>query len=1114
MPTEHSQLETAISAMEMQRVLLGDALVDAALGPMRARLAQLSADQQLKHVTILFLDIVGSTAFSQQLDPEDVHLVMDSALQAYTCLIEQHGGKVLKYAGDSVLAVFGANVTQEDDAERAVRAGLALLAEGSRQQQGLEARFGRTEFSVRVGLHTGSVLLGGGVDAQNNIRGFHVNVAARMEQSAPVGGLRISHDTYQHVRGIFDVMQQAPIDVKGVSEPMVTYLVSGLKPHSYRMATRGIDGVNTRMVGRESELKTLQTAFLRLLTERHGSAVHVVAEAGMGKSRLLHEFENWAHSQARPFCLLQGRAHAVIQSQPYGLIRDVLARKFAIADSDSAGAARKKFECGIADALAEIQGQEMALSHAHILGHLIGLDFADSRHVRGILDDSRQIYSRGLHAAALWFRSIFESQEQPLLLMLDDVHWSDKGSLDFLIQLGQVSQDLPLLTLAFSRPVEEDLLIAVGADATLLNLGPLDNHFSRLLANEMLKRMPSVPTALQELLIGGAEGNPFYMEELVKMLIDEGAIVTHSAGWDVRPEKLRAAHVPTTLTGVLQARLDRLQPQEKRVLQQASVLGSVFSENALLALNPDAAAPLTALTQHALLMEHAEMGTGGVREFAFSHHLLHQVTYDTLLKRNRKELHACAASWFATLAGAGSKDFLGLAAQHFLKADDPLQASHYFTGAAEYAGSRYALEDARAYIAQAWSQLAPGNRQGKVETNTTQHLLRWRLLCIQEATLDLEGNRDEQEIRIDMLRMLAEDINEDSKRSEVALRKSNFAMRAGDFLSMQRAAQQSMEWATRTGNATLALRGQQRLSLALAYLGNCAHGRALAQDGLQKTRALGARALEALYCNALSVIADTQADQVACLEFDEQDLLINRELGNRRNEAIALSNLGLGWLKLGDNLLAKQYLAEGLQLARAVGDRGTEPSTLVALSVLALRQGDPPQALTLAQTATDLSVSVHSPDIEAIALCALGNACLALARVSAAQLAFERAHLLASQLETATRLDALAGMASVALEQGDRALALPFVDQLLSQTEQCESLEGAENPSQIRLTCYQVLARAGDGRAGAVLETASSRLMAVASSIQDPALRQHFLYSIPEHALTVHLWESSGVRMK
>ena len=222
MSLELQQLQAAIVALEGQRSLLGDAVVEPLLAAARARVDALQSSiepepaQSLKQVSILFLDAVGSTMLSQKLDPEETSAVMDGALARGSALVEAHQGKVLQYAGDNLLAVFGADNAREDDAERAVRCGLALLELGMVLRREIETAHGHAGFNVRVGIHTGGVLLGGGVDAEGTIRGIAVNIAARMEQTAPAGALRISHDTYAQVRGMFEVERAAAAAGQGL----------------------------------------------------------------------------------------------------------------------------------------------------------------------------------------------------------------------------------------------------------------------------------------------------------------------------------------------------------------------------------------------------------------------------------------------------------------------------------------------------------------------------------------------------------------------------------------------------------------------------------------------------------------------------------------------------------------------------------------------------------------------------------------------------------------------------------------------------------------------------------------------------------------------------------
>ena len=279
MAPEAQQLEAGIAALEAQRATLGDAVVDAALAGLKARLAALRASaaepaQSLKQVSILFLDVVGSTSLGQRLDPEEIGAVMEGVLTRGTAIVEAHGGKVLQYAGDNLLAAFGADRAFEDDAERAVRCGLALLALGKSVGESVRAAHGHAGVDVRVGIHTGGVLLGGGVDEDGSIRGQAVNIAARMEQTAPPGALRISQDTYRLLRGGFEVEAQEQLLVKGVDTPVRSYLVRQARPRDFDIAARGIEGVETRMIGRDAELRAAAGGLRRPGAARRRTAVH------------------------------------------------------------------------------------------------------------------------------------------------------------------------------------------------------------------------------------------------------------------------------------------------------------------------------------------------------------------------------------------------------------------------------------------------------------------------------------------------------------------------------------------------------------------------------------------------------------------------------------------------------------------------------------------------------------------------------------------------------------------------------------------------------------------------------------------------------------------------
>ena len=773
---------------------------------------------------------------------------------------------------------------------------------------------------------------------------------------------------------MFEVERQEPLAVKGVDEPIQSYLVLRAKARSFRLGSRGIEGVATRMIGRDAELEALQDAFKRLFIDRNLAAVTVVADAGIGKSRLLYEFAAWSDARPESFFLFRGRATPQTQGQPFGLLRDIIAWRFQIADDDSIETARRKMEQGIVPLFLDDDGPDLSEGHAHLLGHLIGIEWRESRHVKGILDDPKQIRNRAFHAAAQLFRRIGRSDGSPVVLQLEDLHWADNESLDFLAYLAEIDRDVPLLMLACCRPTLFERRASWCAERVhrRIDLQPLGKDMSRLLVSELLKKLPEVPVALRELVTGGAEGNPFYMEELVKMLIDQGAIETGEV-WKVNAERLLLTKVPPTLTGVLQARLDGLPAPERLTLQQASVIGPVFWDRALIALDTKANDTLPALVRRELALPRADSNNDDLREYAFKHQILHQVTYATVLKRTRRELHGKLARWLAAQTGLRANDFLGAAARHFELAGDEANAAEYHTRAAEHARTRMAHEAVLDHVQQALALLdrtpAAGTR-----------LLRWRLLEVREATLDIQGDRVGQRADIEAMAELAEALDDDRRRAHAAWRRSALAQRIADYAAMEAAARQAVEWARRAGDDEIRLLAQRMLAMSLAFQGRPAEGRVIAEEALAEARALALRRVEGLCLNALGVMLAMQSDDVGALQLDQQSLAAHRAAGDRRNEAIAQGNIGAGWLGLGELTRARRELEEGLRLLRVNGERALEVSPLCALSTLALWQGDDAHALVQARAALETAVAVHARDQEAAALCRVGDAELALGR--------------------------------------------------------------------------------------------------------------------------------------
>lgn len=1102
-------LQRAILLLQDHTAQLGADVAELAVAPLRQRLALLTAratsdagEPRLRQVSVLFIDVVDSTQLLRALDAEDGHDVLDGALRRFGTTVQAHGGRVLRFSGDGLKAVFGMPEPSEDDPARAVRAGLEILQQAQAHAAEVQRRYSLAGFALRAGIHTGPVAMGAGAEDAHTLVGATVHLAARMEQTAPAGALRISQDTHAQVRGLFEVEIQAPMTFKGFDAPVHSYLVLRAATRQFRVVTRGIEGVATRMIGRTAELQVLQDAFGRVNRAGAGlERVVIVADAGVGKSRLLHEFNDWA--EARPECcaVFQARATSQSRGQGYGLLRDMLAWRFKISDSDPMDIAKQKLERGITPLFSADEGDAEAEAQAHLLGQLVGLDYGDSPHIRGIKEDGQQIRSRGFNAAGQALRRTVAQSGSPVVVYFDDLHWADDPSLDFIDHLAQVNRDVPLLLVTLTRPELFERRPA-GQTTVRVDLHPLDEASSRELANELLKKLVEIPVPLRELLTTRADGNPFYMEELVKMLIDQKAIVASGLSWSVDTHHLQALKVPPTLTGVLQACLDALPHSERHALQLASVIGQNFWDAALEYVEAGSGAELRGLTQRRLVaLQDAVDRSDDICEYAFNHQILHQVTYDTVLKHVKRTAHAKAGQWLTEHSGLRAKALLGTAAEHYEQAGDAPLAAEYYAQAAELAASTFANEAVLDYVARAL-KLASADAHG----------LRRRLLEVREGTLNLLGRRAAQREDIDALKQLAESSGHQSLRADAALRHALFAVRTGDYDTAQVEARRAREMAIQADDEERALLAANPLSVALAYQGNPGAGRAIADAALASAQARGLLLAQGKLANAAAVCAAAQRDWSAGIHYQELNLSSTRSRGDRRGEAMTLGNLGILSLCLGDLTTAQRHLGVALDLNRSQGSRPSEGINLTYLSEIALRRGDAAHALVCAEAAVAILTEVRAPLYLSEALRALGNAELALGRYAPSAVAFERGEAVARETGNVARiLESLEAQDRVALARGDGPLARAIVARLQVETKgdaaDVNGAPGARPPAPfgsareplIQLTMHRVWKHVGDPRADAALVEAHCCLHATADAITDGILRYCYLNDVAEH---------------
>ncbi len=964
-------------------------------------------DAERKLVTILFADVVGSTALAEDLDPEDVSDIMNGALSLFNVAVADENGMVARLMGDSILAFFGTPVAREDDPERAVRAALSMQQEAKVYAAQLQAQYG-IDFKARVGINTGLALLdvvGDDVRAEFTAMGDAVNLASRLEHAAPPDGVLISHDTYRHVRGLFEVEPLEPLQVKGKAEPIQVYLVLGARPRAFRVPTRGVAGVDTPMIGRDAELKQLQDLLdgVRVPGQERAGQVTVVAEAGVGKSRLLSEFINWLTQQPDRVRLFKARASEEMLRAPYSLLRDLFAFEFGIQDSDSDLEARKKLREGILG----IVGIERE-DYVAFIGHLIGYDFSEDPHLQGVLDDAREIRDRAFQQASQVLKSAMG--DGAAVVALEDIHWADEASLDFFDSLLEAFADLPLLLVSIARPVLYERRPSWGEKiqgAARIDLVPLPETDARQLVGEILRRVPDIPPELSELIVSRSEGNPFYVEELVQMLIEDGIILTGDEQWHVHADQLAEARVPPTLTGILQARLDGLPAEERSVLQRASVVGRTFWEDAITRLmeasgsNGDAngiqaGQTLNTLSRRELIYRNDPSAFAYTNEFSFKHAILRDVTYESVLKRLRQLYHAQIARWLGEQTrdqGAGTAARI---AEHYELADEIAEAAAWYARAAKQAKDAHAPDAAlHAYrkaleLDDRLKDPAPSRSAWRIEvTDGLGQVLLW-LGAYGESIEAFTEMQTTAAMSGDLLAeanawhgMAEAQMHEGDFRSSIesAEREEAIALKAGAVLPLAKALWMKAWGAFRLGDVDTALPLATRvaeLSSSLDDHGQIAHSLNLLgvlksvtgrndeavqhfEQALEIFRSLGNRRRSMPLLNNLGVIAEGRGDYESARVRYQEALDVAREIGNRDGEMVYLGNLGAVEVHSGDFAAAERDLQAVIRMA---GSSGTEvlAFTHAFLAEAQLGLGKPEEALASACQALALAEEMESQE--------------------------------------------------------------------------------------------------------------------------------------------------------
>ncbi len=529
-----------------------------------------TGSSERRPITVLFADLAGSTAIAERMDPEDWTVLVGQALAHMSQTVERYGGKVARLMGDGVLAFFGAPVAHEDDPERAVRCGLEMVRVIAGLGAGLQ---------VRVGLNTGPVVVGVvGTETAHEYTamGDAVNVAARMQSAARPGSVLATSATYRFVAPLVEVVDVGLLELKGKTDAVQGYEVTGLKRGA--AATRGLAGLHSPLIGRDAEIARLEQIF-EVARAGQGRVACIIGEPGMGKSRLLAELRariEHADASAR---WIEGRCLSYGETMPYHLLLDLVRSMIgvsAVADESQVASALESY-------LRAMLGDQWQEPYAY-LGHILSLRLDPEAQARVSLLEMETM-KRYVSSLATVLRAA--SARGPLVVVCDDIHWADTSSVEILLQAMPTFAGLPALFVLSSRAERGSVgwrLISTARDVfgdalTEIRLEPLSMDATRELVSNLLT-IESLPAATRELVLAKAEGNPFFVEEVIRMLIGRGAIVREGDRW-VATEKVADIEIPDTLHGLLLARIDRLPQDSKRTLRVASVIGRQFAVTVL-----------------------------------------------------------------------------------------------------------------------------------------------------------------------------------------------------------------------------------------------------------------------------------------------------------------------------------------------------------------------------------------------------------------------------------------------------------------------------------------------------------------------------------------------------
>jgi class 3 adenylate cyclase/tetratricopeptide (TPR) repeat protein len=1022
------------------------------------------ARRERKVVTVVFCDLVGFTSQAETMDPEDVEAILRPYHERVRSELEHYGGTVEKFIGDAVMALFGAPVTHEDDPERAVRAALAIR--DFAVEEGLE---------LRVGITTGEALVS--LDARPDAgegmaSGDVVNTAARLQSAAPVNGILVGEMTYRATRDAVEYSDAEPVTAKGKAEPVPVWEAVEARA---RFGTEVLDHEAGTLVGRERELDVLRSALTRVREERSPQLVTLVGVPGIGKSRLLYELSAIAHAERELITWRQGRCLAYGDGVTFWALAEIVKAQAGILEADDEETVAGKLRHSV-QALVEPADVDWIEA---MLRPLIGLAEAE---LGG--DVVNQTF-------AAWRRFLEElAAQRPLILVFEDLQWADEGLLDFVDELVEWTTGVPLLVVCTARP--ELLTRRPGwgggkLNSTTIALEPLtDEETAKLLAHVLERSV--VPADVQQSLLDRAGGNPLYAEQFAQLYVERGSA-------DELP-------LPETLQGIIGARLDALEPEEKDLLQSASVVGKVFWTGVLGNGLRDTDRVLHGLERKGFVRRQRRSSVAGESELAFAHALVRDVAYGQIPRAERAERHRAVAEWIVSLGR--SDDHAEMLAHHWRSALELARAAGSDDSALEErarlalseAGDRAlalnAFRPAEGYYAEAlalWPErdpdrpqllfrrayalyLAADDRREDVLAEARDALLE---AGDRERAAETEvylsrsawyrGHRDDAEAHMERAQELVQDVGPSLAKARVLAFSARLRMLAGDLEQSERMGSEALAVADDLEHDELRIHSLTTIGGAKNRLHQMT-GFADLERALEIALQVNSPLVATIY-NNLAVARADAGEIRAAAELYREGLRAAEKIGDRDSVRFTRGNLLYTSLFLGewDAVIAD---AERLLEEFETSPHYMEGAARMLRAYIRLARGDATGALTDLQLALEQGRAVRDPQrfLPALAQSARGYALLGRER-EAHELALEALEVARAHPNHATTL----------------AQMMHVADQLELRTEMRDLIARApgsawKRPALLELEGESVAAADAFAEMGAATFEAESRLSA------------------------------------